>query len=57
MTTMMELTLILIFRHDASDKDVDDAVSIIVYNVAGDIRVDEDTATAQDNGSVGGELR
>ena len=56
MTTMMELTLILIFRHDASDKDVDDAVSIIVY-VSGDIRVEEDTANAQDNGSVGGELR
>ena len=36
---------------------MDDAVSVIVYNVAGDIRVEEDTANAQDNGTVGGELR
>ena len=50
-------TNFFIFRHNASDKDVDDTVGVIVYNVAGDIRVDEDTANAQDNGNVGGELR
>ena len=49
-------TNFFIFRHNASDKDVDDAVSVIVYNVAGDIRAEEDTANAQNNGTVGGEL-
>ena len=53
MTTMMELTLILIFRHDASNKDLNDAVSVIVYNVAGDTHVEEDVANTQDNGTVG----
>ena len=54
---MMELTLIFDFRHDASDKDMNDAVSVIVYNVAGDTRVKEDAANTQDNGTVGGELQ
>ena len=53
LTTMTELTLILIFRHGAADNDLNDAVSVIVYNVAGDTREEEDVANAQDNGTVG----
>ena len=32
---------------------MNDAVSVIVYNVAGDTRVEEDAANAQDNETVG----